>query len=155
MNSLAGRTKKALGFQRKFHLRIRPHIAKRKALEGITYTVKYYVQNTDNSGYSLKRDHGSDQTDGRGSHSKAAILTRKSITLKGKLKERSRQMVDLVLESVLAILNEVQTDLLMQKGGESDQTEVTARDMVTRLHHRCRQEKGYMYLKGWYTDEGM
>ena len=46
MNSLAGVPKEVPSENKTY-------IAKWKALEGITYTVKYYVQNTDNSGYSL------------------------------------------------------------------------------------------------------
>ena len=150
MNSLAGRTKKALGFQRKVPSENKTYIAKWKALEGITYTVKYYVQNTDNSGYSLSETAALTGQMGEKVTAKAADLDEKVYHLKGELPKGTIKADGSLVLKVYYDLNEYKLTF-DAKGGESDQTEVTAR-YGDKIASPMPTRKGYVF-EGWYTDE--
>lgn len=126
------------------------YIAKWKALEGITYTVKYYVQNTDNSGYSLSETAALTGQMGEEVTAKAADLDEKVYHLKGELPKGTIKEDGSLVLKVYYDLNEYKLTF-DAKGGESDQTEVTAR-YGDKIASPMPTRKGYVF-EGWYTDE--
>ena len=124
--------------------------AKWKALEGITYTVKYYVQNTDNSGYSLNETAALTGQMGEEVTAKAADLDEKVYHLKGELPKGTIKADGSLVLKVYYDLNEYKLTF-DAKGGESDQTEVTAR-YGDKIASPMPTRKGYVF-EGWYTDE--
>ena len=126
------------------------YIAKWKALEGITYTVKYYVQNTDNSGYSLSETAALTGQMGEEVTAKAADLDEKVYHLKGELPKGTIKADGSLVLKVYYDLNEYKLTF-DAKGGESDQTEVTAR-YGDKIASPMPTRKGYVF-EGWYTDE--
>ena len=126
------------------------YIAKWKALEGITYTVKYYVQNTDNSGYSLSETAALTGQMGEKVTAKAADLDEKVYHLKGELPKGTIKADGSLVLKVYYDLNEYKLTF-DAKGGESDQTEVTAR-YGDKIASPMPTRKGYVF-EGWYTDE--
>ena len=126
------------------------YIAKWKALEGITYTVKYYVQNTDNSGYSLSETAALTEQMGEEVTAKAADLDEKVYHLKGELPKGTIKADGSLVLKVYYDLNEYKLTF-DAKGGESDQTEVTAR-YGDKIASPMPTRKGYVF-EGWYTDE--
>lgn len=126
------------------------YIAKWKALEGITYTVKYYVQNTDNSGYSLSETAALTGQMGEEVTAKAADLDEKVYHLKGELQKGTIKADGSLVLKVYYDLNEYKLTF-DAKGGESDQTEVTAR-YGDKIASPMPTRKGYVF-EGWYTDE--
>lgn len=125
------------------------YIAKWKALEGITYTVKYYVQNTDNSGYSLSETAALTGQMGEEVTAKAADLDEKVYHLKGELPKGTIKADGSLVLKVYYDLNEYKLTF-DAKGGESDQTEVTAR-YGDKIASPMPTRKGYVF-EGWYTD---
>ena len=126
------------------------YIAKWKALEGITYTVKYYVQNTDNSGYSLSETAALTGQMGEEVTAKAADLDEKVYHLKGELPKGTIKADGSLVLKVYYDLNEYKLTF-DAKGGESDQTEVTAR-YGDKIASPMPTRKGYVF-EGWYTDK--
>ena len=126
------------------------YIAKWKALEGITYTVKYYVQNTDNSGYSLSETAALTGQMGEEVTAKAADLDEKVYHLKGELPKGTIKADGSLVLKAYYDLNEYKLTF-DAKGGESDQTEVTAR-YGDKIASPMPTRKGYVF-EGWYTDE--
>ena len=126
------------------------YIAKWKALEGITYTVKYYVQNTDNSGYSLIETAALTGQMGEEVTAKAADLDEKVYHLKGELPKGTIKADGSLVLKVYYDLNEYKLTF-DAKGGESDQTEVTAR-YGDKIASPMPTRKGYVF-EGWYTDK--
>ena len=126
------------------------YIAKWKALEGITYTVKYYVQNTDNSGYSLSETAALTGQMGEEVTAKAADLDEKVYHLKGELPKGTIKEDGSLVLKVYYDLNEYKLTF-DAKGGESDQTEVTAR-YGDKIASPMPTRKGYVF-EGWYTDK--
>lgn len=126
------------------------YIAKWKALEGITYTVKYYVQNTDNSGYSLSETAALTGQMGEKVTAKAADLDEKVYHLKGELPKGTIKADGSLVLKVYYDLNEYKLTF-DAKGGESDQTEVTAR-YGDKIASPMPTRKGYVF-EGWYTDK--
>ena len=126
------------------------YIAKWKALEGITYTVKYYVQNTDNSGYSLSETAALTGHMGEEVTAKAADLDEKVYHLKGELPKGTIKADGSLVLKVYYDLNEYKLTF-DAKGGESDQTEVTAR-YGDKIASPMPTRKGYVF-EGWYTDK--
>lgn len=126
------------------------YIAKWKALEGITYTVKYYVQNTDNSGYSLSETAALTGQMGEEVTAKAADLDEKVYHLKGELPKGTIKADGSLVLKVYDDLNEYKLTF-DAKGGESDQTEVTAR-YGDKIASPMPTRKGYVF-EGWYTDK--
>lgn len=126
------------------------YIAKWKALEGITYTVKYYVQNTDNSGYSLSETAALTGQMGEEVTAKAADLDEKVYHSKGELPKGTIKADGSLVLKVYYDLNEYKLTF-DAKGGESDQTEVTAR-YGDKIASPMPTRKGYVF-EGWYTDE--
>ena len=126
------------------------YIAKWKALEGITYTVKYYVQNTDNSGYSLSETAALNGQMGEEVTAKAADLDEKVYHLKGELPKGTIKADGSLVLKVYYDLNEYKLTF-DAKGGESDQTEVTAR-YGDKIASPMPTRKGYVF-EGWYTDK--
>ena len=126
------------------------YIAKWKALEGITYTVKYYVQNTDNSGYSLSETAALTGQMGEEVTAKAADFDEKVYHLKGELPKGTIKADGSLVLKVYYDLNEYKLTF-DAKGGESDQTEVTAR-YGDKIASPMPTRKGYVF-EGWYTDE--
>ena len=124
--------------------------AKWKALEGITYTVKYYVQNTDNSGYSLSETAALTGQMGEEVTAKAADLDEKVYHLKGELPKGTIKADGSLVLKVYYDLNEYKLTF-DAKGGESDQTEVTAR-YGDKIASPMPTRKGYVF-EGWYTDK--
>lgn len=124
--------------------------AKWKALEGITYTVKYYVQNTDNSGYSLSETAALTGQMGEEVTAKAADFDEKVYHLKGELPKGTIKADGSLVLKVYYDLNEYKLTF-DAKGGESDQTEVTAR-YGDKIASPMPTRKGYVF-EGWYTDE--
>lgn len=126
------------------------YIAKWKALEGITYTVKYYVQNTDNSGYSLSETAALTGQMGEEVTAKAADLDEKVYHLKGELPKGTIKADGSLVLKVYYDLNEYKLTF-DAKGGESDQTEATAR-YGDKIASPMPTRKGYVF-EGWYTDK--
>ena len=126
------------------------YIAKWKALEGITYTVKYYVQNTDNSGYSLSETAALTGQMGEEVTEKAADFDEKVYHLKGELPKGTIKADGSLVLKVYYDLNEYKLTF-DAKGGESDQTEVTAR-YGDKIASPMPTRKGYVF-EGWYTDK--
>lgn len=126
------------------------YIAKWKALEGITYTVKYYVQNTDNSGYSLSETAALTGQMGEEVTAKAADLDEKVYHLKGELPKGTIKADGSLVLKAYYDLNEYKLTF-DAKGGESDQTEVTAR-YGDKIASPMPTRKGYVF-EGWYTDK--
>ena len=124
--------------------------AKWKALEGITYTVKYYVQNTDNSGYSLSETAALTGQMGEEVTAKAADFDEKVYHLKGELPKGTIKADGSLVLKVYYDLNEYKLTF-DAKGGESDQTEVTAR-YGDKIASPMPTRKGYVF-EGWYTDK--
>ena len=112
--------------------------------------MKYYVQNTDNSGYSLSETAALTGQMGEEVTAKAADLDEKVYHLKGELPKGTIKADGSLVLKVYYDLNEYKLTF-DAKGGESDQTEVTAR-YGDKIASPMPTRKGYVF-EGWYTDE--
>ena len=102
------------------------------------------MQNTDNSGYSLSETAALTGQMGEEVTAKAADLDEKVYHLKGELPKGTIKADGSLVLKVYYDLNEYKLTF-DAKGGESDQTEVTAR-YGDKIASPMRQEKA-MYLK--------
>lgn len=112
--------------------------------------MKYYVQNTDNSGYSLSETAALTGQMGEEVTAKAADFDEKVYHLKGELPKGTIKADGSLVLKVYYDLNEYKLTF-DAKGGESDQTEVTAR-YGDKIASPMPTRKGYVF-EGWYTDE--